>query len=105
MRACAPAPVSTATSRPKPLNFLIDSGVAATRVSPEAVSLGTASFIPSPRPLPVGPEYGQEDHDQQNERRRPFGEGQEPRISPLMLADVHRTGNVVIVVGSHGTRS
>ena len=39
------------TSRPRPLNFLTDSGVAATRVSPFAVSLGTASFILSePRP-------------------------------------------------------
>ena len=64
----APAPVSTTTSRPRPLNFLTDSGVAATRVSPSRRSLGTASFIlQPPTRLAVGPEDGEEDHDQEDE--------------------------------------
>src|SRR6185437_4020092 len=97
MWAAAPAPVSTTTSRPRLLNFLTVSGVAATRVSPLAVSLGTASFIPSsPRPLPVGPEDGQEDHHQEDEDQRVFDEGEEPRIAALMRADIHRAGDVVL---------
>src|SRR6188472_3764455 len=40
----APAPFSTATFAPKPLNFFTVSGIAAQRVSPAAVSLRTAIF-------------------------------------------------------------
>src|SRR6185437_12300715 len=89
MRAAAPAPVCTITSRPKDLNFLTDSGVAATRVSSFAVSLRTASFIV--RRSAVSPENRQQNHDQQDSDQRPFGEGQKAGIAPDMLADVHRT--------------
>src|SRR5512143_3256835 len=47
-----PAPRATATSAPNDLNFLIVSGVTATRVSPASVSRGTAIRIrASARPL------------------------------------------------------
>ena len=46
-----PAPRSTATSAPRPMNFLTVSGVAATRVSAGSVSAATPiSMKPSPRP-------------------------------------------------------
>src|SRR5580692_10667556 len=97
MRAAAPAPVSTATSRPSVLNFLIDSGVAATRVSPVAVSLRTASFIANGRSA-VGPENGQEHHDQQNPNQGVFGEGEKTGIAAQMLADIHRAGLIIGIV-------
>src|SRR3954469_1861039 len=89
MRAALPAPVCTVTSRPRVLNFLTDSGVAATRVSSFAVSLRTASFMIWRSA--VSPENRQEHHDQQDSDQRPFGESQESRIAAPMLADVHRT--------------
>src|SRR5829696_1033473 len=51
MPADRPAPVSTATKRPRPLYFLTVSGVAATRVSAGRRSFRTASRmgVPSPR--------------------------------------------------------
>src|SRR5690554_402980 len=96
MRAPAPAPAWTTTSRPRALNFLTVSGVAATRVSPPLVSFGTARRIGGSRS--AGAEHREQDHDQHDPRERPFGEGQETGISLLMLADVHGTDLVVVVV-------
>src|SRR5690349_561020 len=45
MRAPAPAPASTTTSTPERPRRPTTSGTMATRFSPEAVSLGTPSFI------------------------------------------------------------
>src|SRR3954447_23784888 len=47
MRAPAPAPASTTTSTPVRPSRWTTSGTMATRFSPEAVSLGTPSFIES----------------------------------------------------------
>src|SRR5262245_28138483 len=47
MDAGRPAPVSTATVAPRPRNRLMDSGVAATRLSATAPSLRTANFTRS----------------------------------------------------------
>src|SRR5580698_5373620 len=92
MRAAAPAPVSTVTSRPRPFNFLTVSGETATRVSPSRRSLRTASFIV----LSVGTEDGQEDHDQADSDDRPFNELRETRPCLDVLADVHRAGLKII---------
>ncbi len=45
--ACAPAPASTTTLRPRPISFLTVSGVAATRVSEARRSFSTARRIAS----------------------------------------------------------
>src|SRR5580698_7669728 len=92
MRAAAPAPASTVTSRPRPFSFLTVSGEAATRVSPSRRSLRTASFIA----LSVGTENGQEDHDQANSDDRPLHELRESAPRFDVLADVHRAGLKVI---------
>src|SRR5581483_856108 len=93
MRAAAPAPACTVTSSPSDLNFLTVSGVAATRVSPAAVSFRTASFIRERSGM--GAENGEEHHQQQDPDQRPFGEAEEPGISAAVLADVHRAGFVI----------
>jgi len=43
--AFSPAPVSTVTSKPRPMSFLTTSGDAATRVSPARRSFGIAIFM------------------------------------------------------------
>src|ERR1700679_1713542 len=103
MRAAAPAPVWTTTSRPRPLNFLTDSGVAATRVSPGDVSLGTASFNHAPFFClsVMGPEYGEEGDNAENQNERPFDASQKSRIAALMLGNVHRAGRIMGIMLCH----
>src|ERR1044072_2632335 len=96
MFAPAPAPRSTAISRPRPLSFLTVSGVAATRASPSRRSLRTASFTSAA----VGAEEHEEEHQKPDQDQRPDDELREQAPGLLVLSDVHST-RLVAVIACH----
>ena len=62
IEAVSPAPFSTASSAPSPMNFFTVSGVAATRVSPAASSFNTAMRMPEGRSGDQKDDDGRYDH-------------------------------------------
>jgi hypothetical protein len=50
----------------------------------------------------MGPENGEEDHDQKDKAHRPADAGQERGIAALMLGNVHRARDIVRIVICHG---
>jgi hypothetical protein len=56
--------------------------------------------------LIVVPENREEEHQQQYKTERPFDAGQESRIAPLVLGNIHRAGRVMgITMFCHAEKS
>ena len=49
----------------------------------------------------MGPEDGQEDHDQHDKAQGPADAGQKSCIAPFMLGNVHRAVDIVGIVICH----
>src|SRR5690606_19902389 len=85
IEACSPAPASTATLAPRPMNFLTVSGVAATRVSPAASSFRTAMRMPGRS----GREQKNDEGGHEHRDDRPYLEqAEEARIGFLCCFDI-----------------
>src|SRR3984893_1705658 len=100
MPALVPAPCSTVTSAPRPIKRLIESAVAATRVSPESVSAGIAIFMQNSAELED--ENPQESERSDDDERRPFHQPQKIAVGAFVLLVVVAFGGAVFdVVPAH----
>ncbi len=81
--APSPAPASTATSAPRAMNFFAVSGVAATRVSPLAVSLRTAIFT-------LADDHDDDEGDDEAGQRPPFEQPGETLVITNVMGDFGR---------------